>query len=185
VAFAETYERLADLLKEQALLFLVGTVDRSRDRPSIIVRDVVPLEQSLERLTGSILLRLHGPAAAAPLPGISPPGSPQEVLQRLSTVLAQHKGPCPVYVQLRPAHKPDVRATIRVDKQWYVAPSRALVEELEDLLGGQECLVLSPRPQAAANGNGSGYGNGFARGNGGAAGRYVPRRPAPAPAEEV
>jgi hypothetical protein len=229
VAFSETYERVGGLLQEQALVFLAGTVDRSRERPSIIVREVVPLEQALEKLTGSLLLRVNGAAVAAasaagavpgphsareagdvrvapggaqrspgnagPLPTGSPGGATEapasalaQILSRLSPILAKYKGPCPVYLQLRPAQRPGVCATIRLDRQWFVAPSRPLIEELEALLGGQEYLLLSPRPQTAANGNGSPYargGNGYSRGNGGPNGRYVPRRAVPARAEEA
>ena len=72
VAFAETYEQVAGLLIDQALVFLSGTVDRTRDRPSIIIREVIPLETALEKLTGSVLVRVIAPAAP-PLPGVVAP----------------------------------------------------------------------------------------------------------------
>jgi DNA polymerase III subunit alpha len=173
VAFAETYEQIGGLLQDQAIVFLCGTVDRSRERPSVIIRDVVPLEASLGKLTGSLLLRVNGAACAAAggstdfgepqgrAASASPPSGPENApqgtasepanaLSRLAPILARHKGACPVYVQLRPSSRPGVRATIRLDKQWHVAPSRALIDELEAALGGQEYLLLSPRPQAPA-----------------------------------
>jgi hypothetical protein len=153
------------LLQDQALVFLSGTVDRQRERPSIVLRDVVPLETALEKLTASVLVRLGG-AAPPPLPGVSPPGSQEELLVQLSDILAKHKGVCPVYIQLRPLGRSDLRATIRADRQWYVTPSRPLIEELEKLLGDQDKIALSPRPPAPAEGNGNRYGNKYRGGNG-------------------
>jgi hypothetical protein len=232
VVFAETYEKLGGLLQEQALVFVIGTVDRRRDRPSIIVNDLAPLETALEKLTGSVLLRLTHPAVAPrvlppppTLPGIPPapaadspkeaevasplvasqengttaptgglqdgspsvdspetPAAPRtNILDELSALLARHKGDCPLYVQVRPAGFPGVRATLKSDRQWFVRPCRELVEELEKLLGGQEYLALSPRPPAQPSGNGKRWGRG--NGNGHGNGRYVPGRSAGAPAE--
>jgi DNA polymerase-3 subunit alpha len=176
VAFAETYEQFVGELADQALVFLTGTVDRQRDRPSIIIREVVPLESALEKLTGSVLLRVQ---AAPALPGVAAPGSQEETLHQLSEILTRHKGACPIYIQVRPTSRLDVRATIRPDRQWYVTPSRALIEELERLLGDQDRIVLSPRPPAPTSGNG--YGNKYRNGNGN--GRYASSRPAAASAD--
>ena len=141
VVFSDCHERVGNLLSEQAMVFLVGSVDRSRDRPSIIVHDVVPLGDALEKLTGSITLRLDGPATAG------------ERLKDVHGLLARHRGSCPIYISLCPSSHPDVRATIRPDRQCFVAPSRQLIDELVELLG-EEGLLLRPKAQPPNGGNG-------------------------------
>ena len=141
VAFAESYEHFADLLQADRMVFLTGTVDRRRDRPSLIADDVIPIDRAIEDLTGSLLLRLPAGASIA------------QLLQRIGDVLGRHRGTCPVLLELRPSTRSDVCTKIRLDKQWAIAPTRRLVDELVGLLG-QENLVLVPRRPATNGANG-------------------------------
>jgi len=146
VAFAETYERVADRLKPEAMVFVCGSVDRRRERPSIIIDDVIPIDGAIEQLTASVVLRLDETAVMG------------DSLQRLREVLVRHRGPCPVCLEIRPSCRRDVCATVRPDKQWFVKPSRRLVDELVGLLK-EENLLLRPK-QAAGNGRSGPNGNG-------------------------
>jgi DNA polymerase-3 subunit alpha len=141
VSFAETYEEFADLLRPEAMVFLVGAVDHRRERLSLVVAEVIPIDRALEELTGSLLLRLPAGAAVG------------EVLKRIHDVLVRHRGSCPVLVEMRPSARGDVRTTIRLDRQWFVRPTRRLVDELVGLLG-EENLLLAPRRTAANGANG-------------------------------
>ena len=140
VAFPETYEKVKDRLKEENIVFLVGTVDRRRETPSIIVDDIIPIDQAVEQLTGSILLRLAA-------------GGSGELLDKLRRTLRAHHGRCPVYVATRPSQRNDIVVTVRLDKHWHAAPSRDLVQELTELLGGQQYILLRPKPTRPNNGN--------------------------------
>ncbi len=145
VLFSETYERLAPLLKSDSMVFVAGSVDRRRERPNIVVDEIVPMDSAIEQFTGSFVLRLGG---------ISPTS---DLLKRLHEVLVRHRGACPIFLELRPASRPDVNATIRPDKQWFVKPSRKLVDELVGLLR-EENLLLRPKPMAPKqNGNGRSF----------------------------
>jgi len=131
VVFADAYERLADLLTPEAMVFIIGSIDRRRERVSIIVEDVIPIDRAIEQLTGSVTLRL-------------PPAVTGEYLRRVHDVLVRHRGNCPVFFRLRPAGRGDVLTTVRPDKQWFVKPTRRLVDELVGL-GGEENLLLRPK----------------------------------------
>jgi len=139
VVFPAAFQRQAELIRPEAIVFLRGTVDRRRQRPSIVVDELVPIDRAVEQLTGSMVLRL--PASA----------DPGDALGRLREVLAHHRGTCPVFIELTPVSRAEVRVTLRAGRQWYVAPSRALVAELAALLG-EENLVLRPRPTNANGG---------------------------------
>ena len=144
VVFSDAYEHFAELLVPEVMVFVTGSIDRRRERVSIIVDDIIPIDTAIERLTGSITLRM-------------PPAMTGEFLRRVHDVLVRHRGNCPVFFQVRPASRGDLITTIRPDKQWFVNPTRRLTDELVGLLG-QENLRLRPKPANGgprlANGNG-------------------------------
>jgi DNA polymerase-3 subunit alpha len=132
VAFSETYERLSSLIHPEAMVFVVGMVDRRRDRPSIIVDDIIPINLALEQLTGAILLR-------------PPAGSGSEFFKGLQDVLAKHRGQCPIVLEIVPSLRSDVKAVVKPDRQWCVQPSRNLIDALTQLLP-EENILLRPKP---------------------------------------
>ncbi len=143
VVFPRTFDALGELLKVEEMVFLRGTVDRRRERPNIIVEEIIPIDRAIEQLTGQVTVRLGGTGVA------------EETLQRTREVLERHRGNCPVLFELAPPGQPDVRTTVRPDTRWFVQPSRKLVDDIEELLG-QENLLLTPKPNENSNGRGNG-----------------------------
>ena len=137
VVFSDAYARLAEWVRPEEIVFLQGTVDCRRERPSLVVDELIPIDRALEKLTGRMVLRL------------APGADPREALERLRDVLARHRGACPTSIELRCLSRADARVTVRPDKAWCVAPSRELIRELTDAFG-EEAVVLCPK---AANGN--------------------------------
>ena len=139
VVFPDAYERLAELLKPEKMVFVTGTIDRQRDRPSILVDDATPIDEALEKLTGFIRLRL--PAA----------GAPDDFLDRLRGILGRHRGRCPLLLEFRPTGRRDLVATVQAGGDWAVQPSRALMNDLADLFE-EEDVLLRPKPRDGNNG---------------------------------
>ncbi|HUU22114.1 MAG TPA: DNA polymerase III subunit alpha [Phycisphaerae bacterium] len=148
VMFSDAYEQYGPLLVENRIVFLSGRVDRRRERANIVVDEVIPIDKAIEELAGAVLLRL----GAA--------GARRDTLEAVHGLLARHRGTCPVYIQLTPSGRSDVRATIRADRQCGVSPTRGLVAELVALLGDEKNVVLRPKPRPNSNGN---NGNGSRR----------------------
>ena len=142
VVFAETYERLAGILKAESIVFVTGSVDRRRERTSIVVENIIPIDQAVEQLTGQMLLRI--PSAAAG----------EEFLRRINDVLVRHQGSCPILLELAPSSRADVRFVVRPDRKWFVTPTQRLLSELVGLLG-EENIVLAPKRPFANNNGGS------------------------------
>ncbi|MHC4561859.1 MAG: DNA polymerase III subunit alpha [Planctomycetota bacterium] len=140
VVFPDTYETIGELLVEDSMVFVVGTVDRSRERANILVDTIIPIDQALPELTHGVLLRLAD-------------GQSAEKLGRLKELLSANSGSSAVYVELRPQSRQDVRATLRLDSQWSVSLSRQLADDLVELLGDQSRLALIPRKPPNNNGN--------------------------------
>jgi DNA polymerase-3 subunit alpha len=141
IAFSETYEMLSGQLREEAIVFLTGSVDRKREKPQVIVDSLVPIEQAIEELTGGMLLRLEQAASSD--------------LIALSDIFRRHKGRCPIMLEVAPTGRSDLRVQVRASADWSVAPSRKLYEELCLALGSQEKVVLkAKRIPTSSNGNG-------------------------------
>lgn len=150
VIFPDNYEKYGSLLAVEAIVFIRGQVDRSRERPNILVDEVIPIDRALPTLTGKVHL-------------FTPVGTTNETFEKVRVVLGRHKGDCPVCLHVRPATRPDTIVQLRLDARHSVTPTSELVNELVELLGDQKHLRLEARPQPS-NGNGRGkFANGYRR----------------------
>ncbi len=140
VVFSETFERIGDMLLEDAIIFLTGKVDRQRQSPQIIVDQAIPIEQAIESLTSAVTVRLEKVLE-------------ENNLEKLGDILSRHRGQCPVNLEVFPAGMSDMRVAVRSAREWSVAPSRLLYSELCKL-AGDENVVLIPR-NSIPGGNGS------------------------------
>ncbi|MCD4825005.1 MAG: DNA polymerase III subunit alpha [Phycisphaerae bacterium] len=132
VVFPRTYEACAEMLKPENMVFITGTLDRSRDRAQIIVDEVLPIDQALEKFTGRVDI-------------ILPPGAGKKLSGSLLEAAQAHKGNLPLHLFARPTSQPSVTAEIRAGSQYSVTPSRDLMNALQELLGDQKFLKLRPR----------------------------------------
>jgi DNA polymerase-3 subunit alpha len=145
VVFSESYEQFANMIQPEAMVFIAGSVDTRRERPSIVVDEVLPMDSAIEMLTASLTLRLGRVGGALPDIGNGAAYSQSAMLLRLQEILLKHRGQSAILLELSPSTRADVKATIRPDKQWFVKPSRRLIDELIGLLG-EENIILTPRP---------------------------------------
>ncbi len=141
VVFPKTYDNVYGLLQPDAMVFIQGTLDWRRERPSIIVEEVIPLKLAVKELTGSMLVRLGG--------------NDEVFVNALKALLKQYSGNCPVFLEIRPHKHAGVCTTIRPGKEWFVSPNQELVEKLEELLD-QQNLVLKPKKMNTNNSSGNG-----------------------------
>jgi DNA polymerase-3 subunit alpha len=131
VLFAETY---ADILKRfpgsvanERIVFLRGKIDKRRETPSIVVNDLIPIEEAAGKLTTMIGLKLDSSRHGV------------EIATALEAVLAKHPGGTEVFLQV--TNDIGRKITLRLGKDRSLRPTRALVEDVERLLG-RECIQL-------------------------------------------
>ncbi len=86
VVFSDTYAVVAPLLEEDAILFFKGKVDRRREEPSIVVNDVIPMEQAAAKLTRAVKIVLHS------VGGDGKPFQLNGELRHLQSILRQAAG---------------------------------------------------------------------------------------------
>jgi DNA polymerase-3 subunit alpha len=134
VAFPRTFEECSAQLIVDNMVFLVGRVDRKMERPSIIIDEILPLDEARARLAGSAVLRL----AEADLT--------DEFLAELQGLLDGHRGNKPVYFQVTAAG--GEAFTVQAGGGG-VATTERLYQDL-GLLVGENRVEFLPAEDAAA-----------------------------------
>ena len=137
IVFNREYEPNADWLVEDAVVFVVGEVDKSRDKPEIKVREIAPLETALRLRPKAVSLRLTAEQLAD-----------RALLTALQRALAAHSGRCPVRLLVRNGKDgPCQSYTVELGAQWRVAPAPALFAALRETLGERNIALEAPPPE--------------------------------------
>jgi DNA polymerase-3 subunit alpha len=136
VVFARVYEAAKALLAPEAIVFLKGTVDTSRESPSVIVNEVIPIERVDAELAAEVRIAL----GRAPIDDAR--------LAALVAALEGARGQCPVVLEL--ATRDGVRARIRTGPALFVAPGLALERAVEAVLGPGAVRVCGSQGGGAA-----------------------------------
>ncbi len=145
VVFPDCFEKHGGLLKEDAILFAIGTVDKSTERPGIKVQELIPVAEAPARLTGAVKLSVQRTALNS------------QVVDDIKALCQRHHGDCAVLVEVvAPDQK---RVVVKAGRDLAVRPTEAFIAEMGRLVG-EGHVQLSPRkPQAQSNGNGRGRWN--------------------------
>jgi DNA polymerase-3 subunit alpha len=120
--FAEICQKYPDAVSAESIVFVRGKVDRKRETPSLLINEVIPIGDSVARLTTAVALKLDPLRHAG------------DVVAQLEELLKRHKGNTEVFLQV--STSPTQKVTMRLDRERSVKPTPALVDDLEMLLGG-------------------------------------------------
>ncbi|HEX8325866.1 MAG TPA: DNA polymerase III subunit alpha [Tepidisphaeraceae bacterium] len=132
MCFAEVYAQITakypDLLKTDTVVFVRAKVDRKRENACLIVNEVFPVSESINRLTKHVVLKLDARTHdSGVLAGVTP-------------LFKQHKGNTPVYAQT--TDHAGRKVTMQLDRENNLKPSIDLIEDLERVLGSGTVDVL-------------------------------------------
>jgi DNA polymerase-3 subunit alpha len=118
----EEFAKMADLVKNDQIVFVKGTLDRRRDPPELIVSRIIPREQGPAELTRGVIVRLHKGLHQT------------EHLERLLRAIRVRPGNLDLYLEIvgleqvrRAIYKAGASLRIRYDDR--------LVLDLEDAVG--------------------------------------------------
>ena len=140
VIFPNDLAKAKDLVEQDKMVFLRGRCDRGRETPSIVVSDVVAIDQAAEKLASAMVVSLNSA------------GTSQETLAALAKAIESHRGPVPIYFSLatvRPGGGQPVVVTMRPDPRFNARPAASLLHQIEQLLGPGRVRIVGPkrRPQ--------------------------------------
>ena len=148
VLFAEDYKKFGALVREGAMVYLRGTLDKTRQKPNVKVNEVLPLEQAGEAVAAGVILRV-------PVTHLEDP-------ERMASFLAlvrEHPGRCPLTLHVQGAADLCKYFVMETGRSWGVTPDRAFLKAAVRLLGEQNVL-LEPRPPERRARWGGGRGGG-------------------------
>jgi DNA polymerase-3 subunit alpha len=126
-ALADVNKRYPDAVAVESIVFVRGRIDRRRETPSIIVTDVIPIGESIPKLTTGIALKMD---QTHHKPGLVP---------QLKQVLQSHTGNVRVYLQIATAAQ---KVVLQLGKDCCVRPVKGLVDDLESILGNGRVQLL-------------------------------------------
>ncbi len=135
VIFPDDFLRHKDQVRDENICFVKGVVDRTREKPGLLVNRILTLEQAQRELTRGLLLRL----------GIG--RHREEDLPAIGRMLQKTPGRCPVYLDITDAA--GKHALLRLGENYAIEPSRLAASDLESLLGPGNVKFVGQ-----ANGNG-------------------------------
>ena len=120
VMFPKTLEAFAEVMLQDAIVFVKGKLDYRRERANIMAEELIPMEQSLEKLAGRVRIRLNAGDVN------------DETVATIKSLCQSHRGRCPLQVTVK-THKGSVVAT--ADKQYSVTPSDDFCRRMSQLVG--------------------------------------------------
>ena len=139
IVFPENLPTIQPLLKPDAVVFVVGEVDRRREEPSVRISEVVPVDEARRRLTRGIRVKLYST------------GGPTAVLSKLRDACRSNRGGCPLVLHI---DSPDGWvATTASRGAPLVDASDKLLARLETLVGTENVTCIGPRGPVPANGS--------------------------------
>jgi len=120
VTFPEVLNRYADLVKDDAVIFVKGKLDFRRERPNILASELIPIGQIREKVAAKVRIRLNAPDVT------------EKKIAEIKSICQHHKGKSPVLVAIR-TEKGMVRAA--ADKALSVNPDPDFCRKMKQLLG--------------------------------------------------
>jgi DNA polymerase III subunit alpha len=123
--FAETLSAIVqkhpDIVKTDEIIFLKGKVDKKRETPAILVNDIIPIADAVNRLTTGIAVKLDPLRHSA------------SILPQIKETLKKHKGNREFFIQIPVPTGHCV--LLRVNGDLGIRLGKPLVDDLEMLLG--------------------------------------------------
>ena len=127
VVFPDAYRACFRLLQEDEAVLVIGRSEPNEDSGRMIASELVPLktffDQKSTEATRTVDISLV-------LTGLSP-----EIPGQLRDILERHRGDVPVSLRLQRPGPEGFRARLMPNRFLWVQPTRALVADLEALLG--------------------------------------------------
>ena len=139
----EEFAKMADLVKNDLIGWVKGTIDRRRDPPELIVSRIIPLEQGPAELTRGVVVRLHKGLHRT------------EHLERLLRAVRIRPGNLDLFLEIVGIEKVR-RAIYRAGASLRIRYDDRLITELEAAVGSGYVRLIGQRGATARVDSGSG-----------------------------
>ena len=120
----------ATLLKTDRVVIVDATVDRKREQPCLVVRDMMPIEEAAAKLTTGVLMRFDTQTHGV------------EAMTQLEPLLEKYKGGIETWMSVTCAN--GKRAAINPGRGVRVRPAPELIKDFEAVFGPGTIELLGP-----------------------------------------
>jgi DNA polymerase-3 subunit alpha len=128
----EEYAKMADLVKNDQIVFVKGTLERRRDPPELVISRIIRLDQGPDELARGVVVRLHKELHQS------------EHIERLLRVVRIHPGNLDLYLELLGLEQVR-RAVFRAGSSLRVHYTDQLRCDLESAVGRGNVLIINQR----------------------------------------
>jgi DNA polymerase-3 subunit alpha len=135
MVWPEEFARMGDLVKNDAIAFVKGTLDRRRDPAQLVISRIVPREQGPDELARGLVVRLRKGLHQA------------EHLERLLRAVRIHPGGLDLYLEIVGLEQVR-RAIYKAGTSLRVHFDELLLADLEHAVGAGNTLLLNQRGAA-------------------------------------
>ncbi|MDP2906231.1 MAG: DNA polymerase III subunit alpha [Candidatus Omnitrophota bacterium] len=125
LVFPRAYQKVSRYLLNSTVVMVKGNLNLKEDTPKILVNDLFPFDEAYKLIT-AISINLSGLR--------------ENVFESLKGLLSTFHGTTPVYLRLDSPQKN--RTHIVVGENFYVAPSEKLIQDVDELLGGERLSLV-------------------------------------------
>ncbi|NLE28416.1 MAG: DNA polymerase III subunit alpha, partial [Phycisphaerae bacterium] len=139
VIFPDTYAKVQEMIRADALVFVQGQVDRRREVPSIRTTRIYRLEDGPEQLSGECVITLNAI------------GLGTDVVERIHQLCRKHPGRSKLMFTVYTSQGHQV--ILRAGDRYQVSPSPEFIREIEEIVGGGHIkLIAAPIVSTASRG---------------------------------
>jgi DNA polymerase-3 subunit alpha len=124
VVFSEALEKYGDVLQEGNIVWVkggIGNGQMDRDTPSILVDEILSIDEARDRFTSSIHVHLQ------------PDLVESSTLESLKEIFLANKGDCTLFLHLKTDQYREV--VVQANPSTKVAPTDELVSQIENIVG--------------------------------------------------
>jgi len=127
IAFADTYEKYKDLISNDSMVFIKGTISTKDDEnPKIICNEILPLDEVGEKIAKKLIVSLE-------LNNIK-----ESILRSVDELISEHKGEKELYLEI----KGNVGEILTLkSKKYTVSLNKELLISLKEILGKENVMI--------------------------------------------
>jgi DNA polymerase-3 subunit alpha len=122
VLFPDVFNRYADMLVEDSIVFVKGKLDFRREKPNLIAAEITPLDQIKDKYAAKVRIRLDAKDVT------------EQKIAEIKSICHAHRGKSPVYVAV---HTDRGSVLAAADKALSVNPDLDFCRKMQQLVGPQ------------------------------------------------
>lgn len=127
VVYPTPYELYSKYIEENKPIFIKGNAQPKEDKPRIIVKEIMPLEDTIKKMTESVEINVFESELN------------DDILEQIKNILRRHTGNSPIRLNINMQDGEKVAMEINSDLK--VSPSQQFLAGLESIVGKGRILV--------------------------------------------